>query len=41
MLPEISEADLLGLDPAASERIKTPRLASAPIALEIVDYTIQ
>lgn len=32
--PEISEADLLGLDPAASERIKTPRLASAPIALE-------
>jgi flavin reductase (DIM6/NTAB) family NADH-FMN oxidoreductase RutF len=32
--PDISEVDLLGLDVFKSERIKTPRLASAPIALE-------
>lgn len=32
--PEVSEADLLGLVTVPSRRIATPRLATAPIALE-------
>jgi flavin reductase (DIM6/NTAB) family NADH-FMN oxidoreductase RutF len=32
--PDVSEADLLGLQTAQSERVKSPRLAIAPIALE-------
>jgi len=32
--PDISEVELLGLELLESERIKTPRLAAAPIALE-------